>query len=88
MLQIYDVTTEYGQTLAVSGTPRFCWKYRTGGAGQTAYRLAVSSSREKAEKGEGDLFDSGKVSSARSVNVPYGGRPLPPRALCYWRVTV
>ncbi len=88
MLQIYDVTTEYGQTLAVSGTPRFCWKYRAGGAGQTAYRLAVSSSREKAEKGEGDLFDSGKVSSARSVNVPYGGRPLPPRALCYWRVTV
>lgn len=88
MLEILDVTTDYGQTMSVIGTPRFSWKVRTGGAGQTAYRLIVSSSEENARKGAGDLFDSGKVLSSQSVNVLYGGRQLPPRTSAFWRVTV
>ena len=88
MLEIYDITTENGRNMAVSGTPHFSWKCRTEGAGQTAYRLIVSSSQYNAQKGVGDLFDSGKVNSSETVNVAYGGKPLPSRTLCYWSVTV
>jgi len=71
-------------------TPRLTWKLRSSerGVKQAAYQIQVSSDRDKLARGEGDLWDSGRVSSRRTHLVPYGGKPLGSRSICYWRVRV
>jgi alpha-L-rhamnosidase len=56
--------------------PRLSWAL-TGGERQTAYRIRVA-----------EAWDSGRVASARSVDVPYGGPPLAPGREWAWRVQV
>jgi len=53
---------------------------------QTAYRILVASSPDSLEKNQGNLWDSGKVTSNRSVNVYYEGKPLMPDMVCFWKV--
>nr|MDO8114910.1 family 78 glycoside hydrolase catalytic domain [Candidatus Sigynarchaeota archaeon] len=55
---------------------------------QIAYRLIVASTREMIVKGEGDMWDSGKVESVETINVCYAGKPLVSRAWCFWKVKV
>jgi alpha-L-rhamnosidase len=55
---------------------------------QTAYQILVASSEEKLKAGEGDLWDSGKVISDQSTQVPYQGKGLSSRQHCYWKVRV
>ena len=43
---------------------------------QKAYQVVVSSSRELLAKDEGDMWNTGKVESDRSVQVEYTGKPL------------
>ncbi|MEU3243057.1 family 78 glycoside hydrolase catalytic domain [Streptomyces sp. NPDC006875] len=51
-------------------------------AGQTAYEIEVSTSRD----GRGKVWDSGRVRSSRSYDVTYGGPALTSRTRYYWRV--
>ncbi|NLE38892.1 MAG: alpha-L-rhamnosidase, partial [Pirellulaceae bacterium] len=53
---------------------------------QVAYRILVATSPASLEKGEGDTWDTGRVESAESINVSYGGKPLAPRGVYYWSV--
>lgn len=55
---------------------------------QTAYQLLVATSLERLAANEGDLWDSGKVVSAETVGIRYGGLPLSSGQHCYWRVRV
>jgi alpha-L-rhamnosidase len=55
---------------------------------QTAYRILVASDPEYLDDGRGDLWDSGKVSSNRSIQVVYGGGPLSSQMRYYWKVRV
>jgi alpha-L-rhamnosidase len=55
---------------------------------QSAYRLVVASSRELAEEGKGDLWDTGKVASSQSTQIEYKGTPLRSRQRAFWRVMV
>ncbi|MEM0345606.1 MAG: family 78 glycoside hydrolase catalytic domain [Thermofilaceae archaeon] len=66
---------------------RFTWllHHPKRGARQKAYRVIVSSSRELAERGVGDVWDSGVVSSDENFAV-YGGPPLESSREYYWRV--
>ncbi len=68
--------------------PRFSWVVgdRGRGAVQTAWQVLVSSSPEKLVTGEGDLWDSGRRSSAESVHVVYEGKPLHSATRYYWAV--
>jgi alpha-L-rhamnosidase len=68
--------------------PRLCWllEGHRRGLRQTAYRVLVSSTREKLARGEGDRWDSGKVGSDRNVHIVYEGRPLSSRDECFWTV--
>ena len=45
------------------------------GRKQTAYQILVASSRDLLDADRGDLWDSGRVNSAESVNIVYGGVP-------------
>ncbi|WP_289862073.1 family 78 glycoside hydrolase catalytic domain [uncultured Duncaniella sp.] len=55
---------------------------------QTAYHILVASSPEKLAAGQGDIWNSGKVFSDRSVWVEYTGPKLADNTRCYWKVKV
>ncbi len=68
--------------------PRLSWVLESTvrGQRQTAYRVLVASSREKLSTREGDLWDSGKVESDRSMQIAYGGKPLKSKAKVFWKI--
>lgn len=68
--------------------PRLSWELSGPARGleQTAYQVLVASTPEKLAADEGDLWNSGQVSSAQSVHVAYAGAPLRSRSRCYWKV--
>ena len=53
---------------------------------QTAYRLLVASTPALLAREIGDLWDSGRVAAAQSINVRYAGRPLAPQQRYWWAV--
>lgn len=87
-----DLRCEYlAQPLAVeSAAPRLSWRLRDErrGAAQTAWRVIVASTAERAARGEGDLWDSGRVASDLTSQIAFGGRALPARTEAQWRVQV
>lgn len=70
--------------------PRLSWRLESGVRGQrpTAYQVLVASTREKLDREQGDLWDSGKTSSDQTVAVVYGGAPLTSRTRCFWKARV
>ncbi|NLV75235.1 MAG: family 78 glycoside hydrolase catalytic domain [Chloroflexi bacterium] len=64
--------------------PRFSWELETDGRDvlQSAYQLQVRSPAGEL------LWDSGKVGSLRSAQIPYGGPALISAERYYWRVRV
>lgn len=66
-------------------SPAFSW-HLPAIAGQSSYRLVVSSSAEKAAAHEGDVWDSGTVASADQTDVAYAGPALETSARYYWTV--
>jgi len=70
--------------------PRLSWTIESDrrGAGQTAYRVRVSSNAEKLARDEGDLWDSGRVESNQTTHIAYAGQPLRSRDVCHWSVEV
>lgn len=70
--------------------PRFGWKITSAEKNvmQRSYHILVASTREKLEKGEGDLWDSGVVESDSSQWVSYKGLPLKSNQRAYWKVRI
>lgn len=91
-LGVADLRTEYAQhPLGLDVTrPRLSWILTSEDRGQvqTAYRVLIASDPARLASGDGDIWDSGKVASDQSVNVPYQGPPLSSKARYYWKVKV
>jgi alpha-L-rhamnosidase len=70
--------------------PRLSWQITSDlrNTDQTAYQILAASSPEKLEANQGDLWDSRKVISDRSIMVTYAGKPLNSRATVYWKVRI
>jgi len=73
--------------------PRLNWVlepgWRTGrGQSQTAYQVLAATSRKKLDLGQGDLWDSGKTVSDRSIQIPYAGQVLQSGQECFWKTRV
>ncbi|MBA7647092.1 Alpha-L-rhamnosidase [subsurface metagenome] len=68
--------------------PRFSWvlKHSERGCIQSAYQILVASTRENLLNDNGDVWDSGKIESNKSVNVEYDGKPLESKSTYYWKV--
>lgn len=68
--------------------PEFGWIVNdpARGAEQSAYRLIVATTKEKARPGRADVWDTGRVESGRSLNVEYAGPPLQPDTGYWWTV--
>ena len=56
--------------------------------GQSSYRILVSTSLEGLNAGNGDLWDTGKIDSPRSIQIKYGGSPLNSQQAAWWKVMV
>ena len=71
-------------------TPHFSWKLKGNGwkGGQTYYEIQVASDSILLVQDKADLWNTGKLKSNTSVMVPYQGKALTSRSLCYWRVRV
>jgi alpha-L-rhamnosidase len=73
--------------------PRLSWKLVASppgarGVRQSAYQILVASSPELLAKDKGDVWDSKKISSDDTVNVPFDGNPLVSRQELFWKVRV
>ena len=67
--------------------PHFSWKLLSDKpTRQVAYEILVASQESLLETGKADLWDSGKVGSNESVMIPYAGKTLKSRQLCYWKI--
>ena len=69
-------------------SPRVFWivESKERGQKQTAYQILVASSSEKLAKDRGDLWDSGKVASDETIQIPYAGQPLKSSQQVFWKV--
>jgi len=63
--------------------PRLSWVLASTrrGVAQSAYQIRVVDE-------QGELWDSGKVSSGQSIHVPYGGSALRSGQRCTWQVRI
>ncbi len=85
-----DLTANYRENpIGIEAEPVFSWKMldTTKGQRQTAYRIVVADSKEALADGA-YLWDSGMVTSGKSVAVPYGGEGLLAETRYYWKVFV
>jgi alpha-L-rhamnosidase len=55
---------------------------------QAAYQVLVAGTPEKLARDVGDLWNTGKTESDRTVNIEYAGSGLSSRQVCYWKVRV
>jgi alpha-L-rhamnosidase len=80
-----------GEPLGVDSLrPILGWELEAKGRGQiqTAYQILVASSPRLLVQDKGDLWNSKRVKSSQSVQVPYDGRPLASFQRCHWKVRV
>jgi len=70
--------------------PRLSWRLDPAAnlRAQSAYRVLVASTPSILQHDQGDLWDSGRVASAQSTWVEYGGKALHSGQQAYWKVRV
>lgn len=70
--------------------PLLQWKMNDSrrGASQTAYQILVATSQDELNNDSGDIWDSGKVESDKSVHVEYAGVDVQSGLTYYWKVRV
>ena len=69
--------------------PRFSWKTEATSEQnvlQKAYQILVASTAEKLTKNEADVWNSGKVSSASQLWIPFAGKDLKSNEAFFWKV--
>ena len=76
------------QAVITDSEPEFGWIFPKEIIRQTAYRILVSSSKNLLKEGKADLWDSGKISINKSINVTYNGERLQPNSEYWWKVKV
>lgn len=91
-LRLANLKVEYAENPIgiVVHHPHFSWELMGNGQGvlQQAYQVWVADSPEKLAADEGNIWDSGKIRSNRSVGVRYSGSPLQSDRTYYWKVKV
>jgi len=71
--------------------PRFSWKLEATtehDVMQKAYQILVASTPEQLAADQGDVWNSGKVSSDVSIWIPFAGKSLQSNSPYYWKVKV
>ncbi|HEX7569560.1 MAG TPA: family 78 glycoside hydrolase catalytic domain, partial [Verrucomicrobiae bacterium] len=73
-----------------TSAPRLNWVLASErrGEAQTAWQVLAASTADRLARNQGDLWDSGKVLSADSLNVIYAGQPLCSAQSVFWKIRV
>lgn len=79
---------EPSSAVITRSNPSFCWIFPQEGISQSAYRIVVASSPFLLREGKADLWDSGKMNSSASLQIPYTGKELKPNSTYWWQVKV
>jgi len=68
--------------------PRLSWQLQSGQRNilQSAYRILVADDSMLLQKNFGNIWDSKKINSGTSIQVPYAGKPLAAAGKYYWKV--
>jgi len=71
-----------------SQAPRLFWKLESGERGQeqTAFQILAASSEKNLANDDGDLWDSGKVSTDETIQIAYAGAALKSSQQVFWKV--
>ena len=74
-----------------SQAPRLSWVVKqvndgSRGLQQTAYQILVASTPQRLAADQGDLWDSGRIDSDETIQLPYNGIKLRPGQACFWKV--
>ena len=89
-LKVAELRCEYvKKPLGIdSPAPRLFWQVSgaTRGQRQTAYQVLAATSLKQLKRNQGDLWDSGKVSSEETTGIPYGGQSLKSSQQVFWKV--
>ncbi|MBD3373536.1 Bacterial alpha-L-rhamnosidase [candidate division KSB1 bacterium] len=69
-------------------SPGFSWEVGdlNRGAIQSAYQILLSASAANIDKNLGDMWDSGKIESDATIQIPYQGKPLESGTRYFWTV--
>jgi len=91
-VEVVDLKCEYLENpLGIDiKAPRLSWKMKAGESNlrQTAYRLLVSSEKEKLKNDLGDLWDTDTIYSDKSTQIIYSGSKLLSRQKAFWKVKI
>ncbi|MEI6676977.1 MAG: family 78 glycoside hydrolase catalytic domain [Mariniphaga sp.] len=70
--------------------PRFSWIIVSAqrGVNQSAFQIIVSSDLKKLDENIPDLWDSQKISSDKSIQILYAGKPLQSNQKYFWKVKI
>ncbi len=70
--------------------PRLFWRVESSKRDQvqTAYQILVADDKKLLQANHANLWDSGKISSDETVNIPYAGKPLTSGEPCFWKVRI
>jgi alpha-L-rhamnosidase len=73
-----------------SSPPRLFWKLESNERAQlqTSYQILVASSAGALAQDKGDLWDSGRVRSDATLQIPYAGKALKSSQQVWWKVRV
>lgn len=68
--------------------PRLSWRFDSNdfAVEQSGYQILVADSLERLQANQGNLWDTGRVTTGDSIQQPYRGFPLNSRQRCYWKV--
>jgi alpha-L-rhamnosidase len=91
-LRVIDLRTEYKVNPLGIGTakPHLSWSIQsdTRNCTQSSYRILVADSEKLLADEVGSLWDSGKVESNETLNIPYSGIQLASVQKCFWKVRI
>lgn len=79
---------ESGQVRILDSKPEFTWIVPEKADRQTAFQILVSSSMEKADRDEADVWNSNKTMSSISSEVEYAGIELSENSSYFWKVRI
>src|SRR3974390_292256 len=89
-LKLTELRCEYAKNpLGVdSPTPHLFWTLESSvrGQHQTSYQILVASTPTLLSQNRGDLWDTGKVDSDETVQIPYAGTALRSAQKVFWKV--
>jgi len=83
-----DLLSAPEEAVITNPNPSFSWVINDPrqGARQTAWQIMLSASKENLENNIPDCWNSGKIPSDQSVNIPYSGKELQPLNTYWWKV--